>query len=515
MPQASTDDQMMRLEQDSAVLGRGTSSDKGRWQDLSNWARADRGRRLGAIATAVGLSVLYLIFVAHFSTNVPIADDWSVVLIGHDALTGHLSFSLLWTQHLESRMLVVNAIFVLFAWADHLNLRSVVLTSGIFLVVSYGLLLVVFRAYSRRPLTALVVLVLGIAWLSLGDVGNALWAFQLAWYVALLSFTLMVYLLTVSKLPRLLVVCLAAVAASAASFSMVQGLLLWPIGALLILWWTPWTRRIALEFGIWITAAFIISVTFLIGYNFHAAIALCPSRNGCTVGYAVTHPVNDLTYALQLAGDVMPTQSSQIGLHEVVGGLLLAGGFLVIFLVIRERRRTQRNPLPLALVAFALLFDLTITVGRVGFGHPAMQQYVMPQLILLTGILVYACGQARSEVRTNRPLLAWGYAALAIALLAQAATATTYGFDAGRGFQRGAVLSGRIVANANEIPKSELACDESEVLEARLVPPKTVLAVMGPYIAAAEASELSVFDPPTYEHFRQEGAPPAAVCPSS
>ena len=122
------------------------------------WARADRGRRLAAIATAVGLSAVYLIFVAHFSTNVPIADDWSVVLIGHDALTGHLSFGLLWTQHLESRMLVVNAIFVLFAWADHLNLRSVVLTSGIFLVVSYGLLLVVFRAYSRRPLTALVVL---------------------------------------------------------------------------------------------------------------------------------------------------------------------------------------------------------------------------------------------------------------------------------------------------------------------------------------------------------------------
>ena len=293
---------------------------------------------------------------------------WSVVLIGHDALTGHLSFGLLWTQHLESRMLVVNAIFVLFARADHLNLRSVVLTSGLFLVVSYGLLLVVFRAYSKRPLTALVVLAIGIVWLSLGDVGNALWAFQLAWYVALLSFTLMVYLLTVSKLPRLLVVCLAAVAGKCSVVLDGARASSRPIGALLILWWTPWTKRVALELGIWITTGSAGTITWRGYRGYHRALSSgrmhreidVEAERAATPGCAHVAHLNN-------AGAALPTRAT---LEAVIGHL---------------RREAERGGYEAATAASAQLEEVLHAVGATDrsrtrrdrahrLGHPGVDE---------------------------------------------------------------------------------------------------------------------------------------------
>ena len=54
-----------------------------------------RFRRWAAPVAGGVVAALYLAYVVHFSTNVPLADDWSSVALVHEALHGDLSWGLL------------------------------------------------------------------------------------------------------------------------------------------------------------------------------------------------------------------------------------------------------------------------------------------------------------------------------------------------------------------------------------------------------------------------------------
>ena len=105
--------------------------------------------RLLAPIAAVVIAGLYLLYVTHFSTNFPIAEEWSVVPLVHAALHGHLTWRDLWTQHFESRMLFPNLIFVAAGFIDRYDLRAIILLNGLLLVASYVLLLGLTRRYLR------------------------------------------------------------------------------------------------------------------------------------------------------------------------------------------------------------------------------------------------------------------------------------------------------------------------------------------------------------------------------
>ena len=77
----------------------------------------------------------------------------------------------------------------------------------------------------------------------------------------------------------------------------------------------------------------------------------------------------------------------------VVGLALFAAALFVLVQSWRLRASAEALPLPALLVVFGLLFDLTIAVGRSGSGIAeavTFNRYVMANLILLTGIVLYA-----------------------------------------------------------------------------------------------------------------------------
>ena len=136
----------------------------------------------------------------------------------------------LWSQWSNARPFVSRLFFVAFGLLDHLNEKSIILCSAITFIASFIVLLPVFRSYLGRRLSLLSVLSLGIVWFSLVDVQNSLWSFQLAWYLVILFFVATLYLLLVPRHHRILCFTLAIVAAIAASFSFLQGFLVWPVG---------------------------------------------------------------------------------------------------------------------------------------------------------------------------------------------------------------------------------------------------------------------------------------------
>jgi hypothetical protein len=362
------------------------------------------------IAAAVAAPVLYLLFVDHYATNAFYDDDWSVVPLIHAALHGHLTWIQLWNQHHESRLLVGNAIDIVFGFAGRLDTRSLIFFSAAVLIASYAALLALVRQYFGQRLTPISVLVIGVVWFSLADVQNALWAFQISWYVTVFFFVMMLCTLLLPQRNRALWLTAAMALAILSSLTTIQGFACWPVGAICILWTQPWTRRVRLEIGAWLGTMVLTIVLYLPGYEFNEGNT-CLERNACSSGFLLHHPFASLEFFFALIGNVVPSgvvgQSPRDNARFVVLGLILFVS--AVFIVVqswRYRRSREQLPLPLLLIVFSLLFDVTISVGRSGTGIAGAvegDRFVMANLILFTGVVTYGLSRVYGQTRPFPP----------------------------------------------------------------------------------------------------------------
>lgn len=449
-------------------------------------------RRHNTVLVAVAAlvtPVAYLLFVAHFSTDSFFGDDWSVVLFVHPALHGHLSISQLWSQYNESRLLVGNAVDVAFGSLDHLDLRSVIVFSACLFVASYALLLAMARRYLGR-LTPLPVLTVGLVWFSLADVQNALWAFQLSWYLTVFFLMATLACLTLPMGRRPLWLALALAASVGSSLSTVQGFVIWPLGLVCILWGSERARsatstgtdrhRLRREAVVWGVAAVATVLVYLPGYD--VSNNGCVPSSSCSATIALHHPVTAVRFLLALIGSVVPggivfagviDQVKDSARFELVGGVLLGAALFVLVQSWRHRSTTERFPLPLFLIGFSVLFDLTITAGRSGAGPAGAadsNRYVMANLILLSGIVLYGWAHIPPRRAVGGPSsrrTVWTWAALAalfLLVIAQVVVATGFGLTYARDVQNGMVQYARYSVNLDRYPPSERGCELGQVL---------------------------------------------------
>ena len=168
----------------------------------------------------IAISALYLLFVWHYAENVPFEDDWNIVPLISAALHGHLTFNALWALHGENRVFLPNLVFVFIGETTHDDLRILIMLSALLFVASFGIFLAVLRDYQGRHLTPLFVLIVGTIWFNIEGWHNALWAFQLAWYLVLFLLIVMLYFLCASGWhATAFIVSLAAAMAASLSFS--------------------------------------------------------------------------------------------------------------------------------------------------------------------------------------------------------------------------------------------------------------------------------------------------------
>lgn len=475
-------------------------------------------RRASVVLVAGVIVGLYLSYVVHFWTNEPLGDEFLVLQTVHAALHGHLTLSLLWSQHLESRIFFPNILFVASGYLDRYDIRSILLLSALIYITAYVVLLRLYRAYAERPLTAVPTAVLGLIWFSVADMKNALWGFQVAWFIIICCCVLVIYFLTVSTVDRRLALGLALAAAVVASFSDAQGFVLFPVGLFLIVWYTPWNRRTYLESAITVLAGAVSATVFLIGYNWVLPVALCPNATQCKTAYLVSHPPQVFDFTLQLLGNVFPTASPESLPHELIGAVLGATAIFVLVQLFRERNGTMRPPVPAALIVFALLFDALIVDGRFGYGQPdTTYQYVLPQLMLLTAIAIYFLPKIldvfRSPSTTTRSRALRVLCLCAIVPLALEVSGTTnFGITQGRMFQSNAVSQGRLVVNYSRIPEDEQPCYFSLLLAGGILNGNTAKRLDVPVIREAKEDQLSMFIPNTLNMYRAEGPPYLRGC---
>jgi hypothetical protein len=457
---------------------------------------------------------LYLAFVSRYAVNSFNGDDWSVVLVVHPALHGHLTLTALWSQYNESRLFLGNVVDVLFGVADRLDLKSVVYFSAGVYIASFGILLCLVRRYLRRPLTPITVIVLGAIWFSFADVGNSLWAFQVSWYLTVFFLISMLFALLAPSQHPSLWFSIAALAAVGASLSTIQGFWCWPLGGICILWKQPWARRAHIAIAAWLGIAALAVALYLPGYDF-GNNGCIPATN-CSPGASLHHPLTAFGYFFALMGNVAPGgvpfyfPPRALTRFVVLGLALCATALFILVQSWRRRASDERLPLPLLLIGFSMAFDATITLARSAVGVEGAvnsDRYVMANLILLIGIAIYALKHIPPlRVPTGRGDL-WMYArwasalALTVLLFAQVKDSTDFGLTNGRLNDEAMQASARFFVNLDRIPIQDRSCELAGVLFGQ---PGSMPFFVQKLRGAVE-DEFGQFNPNSYRSYREQG----------
>jgi hypothetical protein len=413
-------------------------------------------RRPGVLfgAAVVVVPALYVFFVAHYGVNSLFNDDWSMVPIVHSVLHGHWSLSQLWAQHNEHRVLIPNLAFIVFGKVASLDARTIMLTSAVLFVASYWLMLGLWGRYAGRLPTPIEALVSGGVWFSLADFESALLAYQITWYMVIFLLFVLLFVLSKKTLGVGWIVG-AGIVAVLASYSSLQGLFLWPVGALCL-----WRRRAAIEppAGIvgagWVGAAAV--TTFIYFWNFDFSDAGSGSFR-----YALEHPFTAAKFLLAEIGNVVPSLTvSSLHWHMALGLVIVIAAIGVVVLSIREVRRDgfgSATPLPAALILFAFLFDLSSSAGRVSLGQAEAlaPRYTMGNLLLVVAIALFILSRVR-ESALFKVSLATAVGVLVLVLLAgQIAESTDFGLRQAVITQRSRQVGATTLEHLSSLPKAE------------------------------------------------------------
>ena len=347
------------------------------------------------VATVLGFAipaVSYLWMLHTYGVNVIFLDQWNdVALLGH-AYSGTLHLSTLWSQHNENRIFFPNLIVLALAYTTHFN---VVTEEYLSALMAFGATALVICAHKRRSPERRWIWYCPVAFLllSLAQAGNTLWGFQMAWYLVLLTVALALFLLD-QEPQRWPVFGCAIAAAVVASFSSLQGLLVWPAGLLLIYL----RRRPGHLATAWIGSAVLTGVIYFVGYDF----------NGTQPPIQVLfhQAASLLNYFLRVVGDIVG--ETQPGVLVTLFGLVLVvtAIWVLVRFATRERTTTGGRPFALSLILFGLLFSGLTAYGRFTnvFGTTDEYRYTVFAILILVGLYLAVLDPPLApEMRSSEP----------------------------------------------------------------------------------------------------------------
>ena len=298
--------------------------------------------------------IAYFWFIQHYAVDAIWYDQWWDVQLLQHWYSGGLNVSELWAQHGNNRILFPNLVMILLAATTRLNTVVEEFVSGALLSVSVALIMWTHKRRSKATIW-IWYLPVALVLLSFVQYQDTLWGFQLAWYMAFFALALSLYLLDPERLGWLGLAPAVAVAV-VGSFSSIQGLLIWPVGLLLLYQ----RRRAGRLMIVWAIAA--VSTIILYFYDIQQG-GLNPSS------FLLHHPVKDLQYFLLALGDVIGVSVSRSA--SAGDDTLMVLGLIILLLACWtlvnygwRRDDTEGSPIGVALTLYGLLFAAIMTFGR-------------------------------------------------------------------------------------------------------------------------------------------------------
>ncbi|MGA3145967.1 MAG: Ig-like domain-containing protein [Acidimicrobiales bacterium] len=322
------------------------------------------------------------------------ADQWHDIHIIALSHHGTLTLGDLWAQHGENRVLVPDLLVLALAHTAHFNVVYEDYVSGFLLIATAALLIVAHRR--RSPSTPWIYYFpVAIVLLSLNQGTMTLWGFAASWYLELFALAAALFLLDRVSLGW--PVLLGAVAVTVAgAFSSLEGLLIWPVG-LLILYHRRRSRTAIL---VWITAAVVTTGLYMFHFDFTTA-------GTGTKSFVLTHPLEAARFFFFAIGDVfgvaLPrTPGTGDYFFCLLGFLIFVVAAWVLIVGLPRRDRSTASPIGVALVLFGVLYTVALTEGRGSLGLSILPRYAIFELLILAGCYLAVLDGSLFEEREGR-----------------------------------------------------------------------------------------------------------------
>lgn len=342
-----------------------------------------------------------------FSHNIPYLDQWEFIPFLQKFHDGGLNLGDFWAQHNEHRILFPRMIMLGFAvctgWNIYYELAvNLLLGTGIFLLLIKPLLRTGAGAHWNIVLASLMLF-------SLGQWQNWFLGWQLQVFLSL--FMVIVALRTLSrKKLNAARFSFAILAGSVAMFSFANGMLVWPLG-LILLWRTEnRTKWLAL----WSATAILLACAYFRGYQ-------APSYHP-SFSTSLHMPGNLLAYVFIYLGQPVAGFS---GFGAVAAGAfgMAAWGILSV-MAVREKEADDLLEFSIppmffvALGLYAVASAIITAFARAGFGaeQALSSRYVTLASPLWISILALAGLRIQQNTSPTRKLLMTGFGVI-LALL--------------------------------------------------------------------------------------------------
>jgi hypothetical protein len=339
--------------------------------------------RVMAFLLIVPAAVL-LYYIKLFGVNVIFWDEWEIVPLIQKAMSGTLSFSDLFAQHNEHRILFPRIAILAIGGLTRYNTVALMFFSWILICLTGSIIFCVYRKKFSLSSYPKILIFLPVSFLlfNFRQYESILWGFTCQIYLMLFGVVATFSLLEMSKkIDFWFVLCFLS--AILASFSFSVGLLVWPVGLLQIL--ISGKKKDLWKSLLWSSVGLIVFVSYLYGYA-------KPSHHP-PLNYVLVNPVEAGRYFLTLIGAPFSYESATATAFGMVIVLIAA---LVIFQG-RSRELLRTNGVWLSSILFAALSSVVTTIGRSGFGvKQALSSRYTPIITLgIIGLYLLAASISR------------------------------------------------------------------------------------------------------------------------
>lgn len=310
--------------------------------------------------------------------NVPFWDQWEIVPIIQHIKSGEFHFNDFWQQHNEHRLLFPRIFMLASAVLTKWDLRAEIFISFIMAIASFVLLLKLVHVVEERRklnLPFLLPLFLSATWFSLLQFENWLWGWQIQWYLNVLAIMMVLYAVSrIIKEPDYPSIVLAIISAFIAQYSLGNGVLIWPMLILAVIYLNLGLKKISL-----VAIAGIVS-TGLYYLNYKDPEG-DPSKT-----LALEQPIEYIKYVSAYLGRPLsyyPKLAAALG--------LLLAGFFVSFCIYLFARKPERfkSLLPFIMLGLYAIASGSITgLSRLGFG---LGQSLSSRYTTISSLLLVSC----------------------------------------------------------------------------------------------------------------------------
>lgn len=361
--------------------------------------RAVRSAGIGWAALIIAVpAALGLFIVIRYGVKAPIGDEWVLAPLFAHTFSGHVSLAELFAQHNEHRPFVPRVIFILLTalggWDPRLSMFG---TWTLMLAVASGCAWLARQTLGDDPRRYGVPLFI-----------SSLFLFSpTQWETFLMGFVLMMLIPPLCLVIAVLAArtvrstgrALAIVGACCAigTYSVANGLMLWPIATAVMLWFhPPRSRRDAMTWAAYTAWCVACLACYFHDYQRPPQVPLSA---------ALAHPFEVASGFCVFLGGALSYPMPRWGTAVLIGAALALILAAQIWMVWR-RRRTDADVIDraivwIALAAYAVCSGVLVAIGRAGFGRDQFtaSRYITISLWAVVGVIMLGAVLARRDTR--------------------------------------------------------------------------------------------------------------------